>query len=345
MTPPISGPAAAPIPPSPLITPNAHAREVRSWNHNVARMYTGGIRNAVPMPSNTELPRISTPRFGESALIKAPMPYSVRTPRKHRLRPQRSVSLLHGIIRTAMISRNNVITVCTPLTVVSRSSLMSLIITFMFEPAKLQMNWASARGRINFRAETTGRSGVRSWPDAIEFSVTRHHHRNAGSLGGIAQGCSFSCRALSVRLDARSGPRPAPQLGRDFDPPPREGVDPPPAPGNVEQGKEPDVLGQRRVDDEVVALWLEAEHRAEQEQRCSGRPGLRAARRRVLHRVLRHAPLVTAERLRQPSVEELGRVEDAGGNDGGLVLEAVAAQAPGDERAVEGPNGADVVPD
>jgi hypothetical protein len=29
---------------------------------------------------------------------------------------------------------------CTPWTVVSRSSLMSLIITFMFEPAKLQMN-------------------------------------------------------------------------------------------------------------------------------------------------------------------------------------------------------------
>ena len=34
----ISGPAAAPIPPSPLITPNAHARVVRSSNHRVARM-------------------------------------------------------------------------------------------------------------------------------------------------------------------------------------------------------------------------------------------------------------------------------------------------------------------
>ena len=33
---------------------------------------------------------------------------------KHRLRPQRSVSLLHGIIRIAMISRNSVIVVCTP---------------------------------------------------------------------------------------------------------------------------------------------------------------------------------------------------------------------------------------
>ena len=38
MTPPISGPAAAPMPPSPLITPKAQARDVRSLNHSVARM-------------------------------------------------------------------------------------------------------------------------------------------------------------------------------------------------------------------------------------------------------------------------------------------------------------------
>ncbi len=35
---------------------------------------------------------------------------------------------------------------CTPWTDVSRSWLMSVIITFMFEPAKLQMNWANASG-------------------------------------------------------------------------------------------------------------------------------------------------------------------------------------------------------
>ena len=35
---------------------------------------------------------------------------------KHRLRPQRSVNLLLGIIRTAMITRNSVIVVCTPFT-------------------------------------------------------------------------------------------------------------------------------------------------------------------------------------------------------------------------------------
>src|SRR3954451_7685717 len=45
-----------------------------------------------------------------------------------------------GIISAAITSRKMVIATCTPWTVVSRSSLMSLIITFMLEPAKLQMN-------------------------------------------------------------------------------------------------------------------------------------------------------------------------------------------------------------
>jgi len=72
---------------------------------------------------------------------------------KQRLRPQRSVSLLHGIIRTAITRRNSVIVACTPVTVVSRSSVMSLIITFMFEPAKLQMNWASASGANSRRVD------------------------------------------------------------------------------------------------------------------------------------------------------------------------------------------------
>ena len=38
MRPPSSGPAAAPMPPMPLITPNARAREVMSWNSIVVRM-------------------------------------------------------------------------------------------------------------------------------------------------------------------------------------------------------------------------------------------------------------------------------------------------------------------
>ena len=65
---------------------------------------------------------------------------------KQRLRPKRSVSFPPGIIRAAMTSRKMVIATCTPWTVVSRSSLMSVIITFMLDPAKLQMNCARARG-------------------------------------------------------------------------------------------------------------------------------------------------------------------------------------------------------
>ena len=60
--------------PIPLITPNARAREVMSVNSIVVRMYTGGISSAVPTPSRIELPRISTPRPGETALINAPIP-------------------------------------------------------------------------------------------------------------------------------------------------------------------------------------------------------------------------------------------------------------------------------
>src|ERR1044071_1926481 len=54
-----------------------------------------------------------------------------------------------------MISRNSVIAACTPWTVVFKSLVMSLIITFMFEPAKLQMNCASASGARNLRRSAT----------------------------------------------------------------------------------------------------------------------------------------------------------------------------------------------
>src|SRR5215208_8199209 len=39
---------------------------------------------------------------------------------------------------------------------------MSLIITFMFEPAKLQMNWARASGARNLRREAAEPAGPRS---------------------------------------------------------------------------------------------------------------------------------------------------------------------------------------
>ena len=127
---------------------------------------------------------MSTPRPGESALSKAPIPYSVRPAMKQRLRPHRSVSLLHGIIRIAMISRKSVITVWTPFTVVSRSSVMSVIITFMFEPAKLQMNWASASGRINLFGDITALSAARAPLCATGISDTEPHAHKPSTGGG-----------------------------------------------------------------------------------------------------------------------------------------------------------------
>ena len=58
----------------------------------------------------------------------------------NRLRPYLSVNLPPGIISAAMTNKKSVIATWMPWTLVFRSSLMSVIITFMFEPAKLQMN-------------------------------------------------------------------------------------------------------------------------------------------------------------------------------------------------------------
>src|SRR5215217_633904 len=118
-----------------------------------------------------------------------------------------------------------------------------------------------------------------------------------------------------------------------------------PTAGDVEQLEMANPLRKRRVDDEVVAERLEPEHSAQEEQRRSRRPRLRAARSRVLDWVLRVGTRVPAERLRQAAVEELSRVEDARGNTRRLLLEPIAAQAPCNEGVVERPDRADVVAD
>ena len=46
-----------------------------------------------------------------------------------------------------------------------------------------------------------------------------------------------------------------------------------------------------------IVTWLESEHGAEKQEGSASRPRLRTARRGVLHRVLRQAPLVARERL------------------------------------------------
>ena len=98
---------------------------------------------------------------------------------KHRLRPQRSVNLPPGIISAAITNKNNVIAVCTPCTVVFRSSLMSVIITFMFEPAKLQMNWASANGN-NARRNT---GDIRPPSTACDAVTTAARARRCDDVG------------------------------------------------------------------------------------------------------------------------------------------------------------------
>ena len=74
ITPPMSGPMAAPIPPIALITPKAHARDFKSVNEHggedVDRRDQQGRAHAL----EDRVPRISTPRPGESALSTAPMP-------------------------------------------------------------------------------------------------------------------------------------------------------------------------------------------------------------------------------------------------------------------------------
>ena len=104
---------------------------------------------------------------------------------RQRVRPQRSVSLLHGIISTAITSRNSVIVAWTPVTVVCRSSVMSLIITFMFEPAKLQMNCASASGARKRRRERAG-AALADRPVAMggRLQAARGARKDARTPGG-----------------------------------------------------------------------------------------------------------------------------------------------------------------
>ena len=79
-----------------------------------------------------------------------------------------------------------------PWTVVSRSLLMSLIITFMLVPAKLQMNWASASGTSTCRNALDGRPAV---PACVTSRLPPHEsgrHCTAGYAevsGGRPRSC------------------------------------------------------------------------------------------------------------------------------------------------------------
>ena len=73
----------------------------------------------------------------------------------------------------------------------------------------------------------------------------------------------------------------------------------------------------------MVPDRLEAKQAAEQQQRRAGRPRLGTASRRILHWVSGHVAWVPAERFREATVEEDGRVQDALGDASRLLLEPV----------------------
>src|SRR5262245_960302 len=103
-----------------------------------------------------------TPRFGASAAVKPPSPYTIRPSRKQNLRPQISVTLLPGIIRAAMVRVNMGMANWTPVTVVLTSSGMLLMDTVMADPEKEQMNWPRASGSTiaDAAAEITAPDGT-----------------------------------------------------------------------------------------------------------------------------------------------------------------------------------------
>src|SRR5215218_2919269 len=112
-----------------------------------------------------------------------------------------------------MTSRKMVIATWMPWTVVSRSWLMSLIITFMLVPAKLQMNWARASGTSTCRNAADGRPAV---PASATSHLPPHesgHHATAGyaeASGGRPRSCLGPLAFLPVDhgLDARNGLHP-----------------------------------------------------------------------------------------------------------------------------------------
>src|SRR3954471_15012527 len=87
-----------------------------------------------------------------------------------------------------MTSRKIVIAVWTPLTSVPRSLLIDAIITFMFEPAKLQMNCASASGARTAPTPWVGRvaASLRATVNLLPSWMGRIHGGAAASrpIGG-----------------------------------------------------------------------------------------------------------------------------------------------------------------
>src|SRR4029453_4868814 len=96
-----------------------------------------------------------------------------------------------------------------------------------------------------------------------------------------------SARALAGAGALRLSPQiPAELLGlARVDSPTRESVHATPPAGDVEELDPSDSDRRGGIHTQVFAARLESEHRAQQQQRRARRPGLRAARGRILHGV------------------------------------------------------------
>src|SRR3954454_12725135 len=90
-----------------------------------------GITSAAPRPSMSDQPRSNTDRFGLSAVVSDPAPYTPRPIAKTRSLPQMSPNLAPTSMNAAITSVYAVIASCTPWMVVSRSATICEIDTFM----------------------------------------------------------------------------------------------------------------------------------------------------------------------------------------------------------------------
>ena len=84
-------------------------------------------------------------RFGLSAVISEPSPYTARPSPKARSRPRMSPSFAPTSMNAAITSVYIVIALCTPVTVVFRSATICEIETFITLESSTMMNWADAR--------------------------------------------------------------------------------------------------------------------------------------------------------------------------------------------------------
>ena len=99
--PPTRGPAATAMAPAAAISPYAAGR--RSWGKLPATRATmAGMMRAAPRPSNPDQPMMSTVRFGDSAVIADPVPYTTSPMANARRRPMRAPILPPVIMNAAM---------------------------------------------------------------------------------------------------------------------------------------------------------------------------------------------------------------------------------------------------